>query len=212
MGVLKMDLCGKIGSENHLISQELLQLVAQLNILSTNNLEVLSLGELIAQIEQFNMQNDETTEHLSSTSNKLTADIEGAKEKKTNLDNEIEDLSSKSVKSESELIGLQNSNKTLDLDRVILRKSREIQISKLKELRDEAEKMQEDQAECDEVETQLKQDIENTRIRIAAETRAQIEKIEKLRKQIMKITDENLNLLSDVDKIGASTKQKLQNI
>ena len=45
-------------------------------------------------------------------------------------------------------------------------------------------------------------DIENTRIRIAAETRAQIEKIEKLRKQTMKITDENLNLLSDVDKIG----------
>ena len=45
----------------------------------------------------------------------------------------------------------------MDLDRVILRKSREIQISKLKELRDEAEKMQEDQAKCDEVETQLKQ-------------------------------------------------------
>ena len=67
------------------------------------------------------------------------------------------DLSSKSVKSESELIGLQNSNKTLDLDRVVLRKCREIQISKLKELRDEAEKMQEDQAKCDEVETQLKQ-------------------------------------------------------
>merc|ERR1711990_915846 len=59
-----------------------------------------------------------------------------------------------------------------------------------------------DQAKCDEVETQLKQDIENTRIRIAAETRAQIEKIEKLRKQTMKITDENLNLLSDVEKIG----------
>ena len=76
-----MDLCGKIGSENHLISQELLQLVAQLNILSTNNLEVLSLGELIAQIEQFNVQNNEKTEQLSSTSNKLTADIEGAKEK-----------------------------------------------------------------------------------------------------------------------------------
>ena len=76
-----MDLCGKIGSENHLISQELLQLVAQLNILSTNNLEVLSLGELITQIEQFNVQNKEKTEQLSSTSNKLTADIEGAKEK-----------------------------------------------------------------------------------------------------------------------------------
>ena len=78
--VLKMDLCGKIGSENHLISQELLQLVAQLNILSTNNLEVLSLGELIAQIEQFNVQNNEKAEQLSSTSNKLTADIESAKE------------------------------------------------------------------------------------------------------------------------------------
>ena len=76
-----MDLCGKIGSENHLISQELLQLIAQLNILSTNNLEVLSLGELIAQIEQFNVQNNEKTEQLSSTSNKLTADIGGAKEK-----------------------------------------------------------------------------------------------------------------------------------
>ena len=78
---LKMDLCGKIGSENHLISQELLQLVAQLSLLSTNNLEVLTLGELIVQIEQFNVQNDEQTEQLGSTSNKLTADIEGAKEK-----------------------------------------------------------------------------------------------------------------------------------
>ena len=78
---LKMDLCGKIGSENHLISQELLQLVAQLSLLSTNNLEVLTLGELIAQIEQFNVQNDGQTEQLGSTSNKLTADIEGAKEK-----------------------------------------------------------------------------------------------------------------------------------
>ena len=76
-----MDLCGKIGSENNLISQELLQLVAQLSLLSTNNLEILSLGELIAQIEQFNVQNDEKTEQLGSTSNKLTADIEGAKEK-----------------------------------------------------------------------------------------------------------------------------------
>ena len=46
------------------------------------------------------------------------------------------------------------------------------------------------------------QDIENTRIRIAAETRAQVEKIEKLRVQTMKITEENLNLLSDVEKIG----------
>ena len=80
---LKMDLCGKIGSENHLISQELLQLVAQLSLLSTNNLEVLTLGELIAQIEQFNVQNDGQTEQLGSTSNKLTADIEGAKEKVT---------------------------------------------------------------------------------------------------------------------------------
>ena len=78
-----MDLCGKIGSENHLISQELLQLVAQLSLLSTNNLEVLTLGELIAQIEQFNVQNDGQTEQLGSTSNKLTADIEGAKEKVT---------------------------------------------------------------------------------------------------------------------------------
>ena len=46
------------------------------------------------------------------------------------------------------------------------------------------------------------QDIENTRIRIAAETRAQVEKIEKLRLQTMKITEENLELLSDVEKIG----------
>ena len=69
----------------------------------------------------------------------------------------MEELSSKSIKSESELIGLQNSNKTLDLNHVILKKSREIQISKLKELRDEAEKMQEDQAQCDQVEAQLKQ-------------------------------------------------------
>ena len=69
----------------------------------------------------------------------------------------MEELSSKSIKSESELIGLQNSNKTLDLNHVILKKSREIQISKLKELRDEAEKMQEDQAQCDLVEAQLKQ-------------------------------------------------------
>ena len=127
------------------------------------------------------------------------------------------------------------------MNHVILKKSREIQISKLKELRDEAEKMQEDQAQCDQVEAQLKQvrlksypcdgvkrsnsvltgrgrfrannnlrahlnfyfqDIENTRIRIAAETRAQVEKIEKLRVQTMKITEENLNLLSDVEKIG----------
>ena len=73
------------------------------------------------------------------------------------MTNEIEEISSKSIKSESELIGLQNSNKTLDLNHVILKKSREIQISKLKELRDEAEKMQEDQAQCDLVEAQLKQ-------------------------------------------------------
>ena len=67
------------------------------------------------------------------------------------------DLSLKTVKSESELIELQNSNKTLNLNHVILKKSREIQISKLKELRDEAEKMQEDQEKCDQVETQIKQ-------------------------------------------------------
>ena len=88
-----MDLCGKIGSENNLISQELLQLVAQLSLLSTNNLEILSLGELIAQIEQFNVQNDEKTEQLGSTSNKLTADIEGAKEKVINLSQKSTDCS-----------------------------------------------------------------------------------------------------------------------